>query len=448
MRPSGRPRARCCSWTSWGSRRCPSASRATGGGRGGHRRPRRDLRPSARRGLRRGRQPPEVRRRRPAGVVHGEHHAARAAWSAHNMRDAPQHRPSRDHGREGRPADVLGVHSGSFHFFLVGDSHRELIVTGPAASRTVEMEGTATAGRSSSATTRRRPPPEGARAAQGRWGPAPERTTGLSIDKDQKEVLPPRGWTSPPASRWRSESICAKGDRPRAPNATIAFVHFDGVDGMLAESGADVVAAGLHELVEVVQRHAEHNGVTFLGTDIDHDGARSSSSAAPRTRSATTRAGCCSRSGRSSTPMRACRCGSGESRARLRGRRRARLPPDVHGDRGREPRRARDVDGGAGADPSTGLVLDGSSIAFNAVALEPFMVKGKKDPVHASMVGYLTGSKPEDVARDSPARRDGEMGAFRQALLDLRRSRLAGRDRRQRRDGQDPAAQRVPLGGA
>ena len=38
----------------------------------------------------------------------GEHHAARAAWSAHNMRDAPQHRPSRDHGREGRPTDVLG----------------------------------------------------------------------------------------------------------------------------------------------------------------------------------------------------------------------------------------------------------------------------------------------------------------------------------------------------
>ena len=40
----------------------------------------------------------------------------------------------------------VGVHSGDFHFFLVGGSHRELIVTGPAASTTVEMEGTADAG--------------------------------------------------------------------------------------------------------------------------------------------------------------------------------------------------------------------------------------------------------------------------------------------------------------
>ena len=31
----------------------------------------------------------------------------------------------------------VGVHSGDFHFFLVGGSHRELIVTGPAASATV-----------------------------------------------------------------------------------------------------------------------------------------------------------------------------------------------------------------------------------------------------------------------------------------------------------------------
>ena len=40
----------------------------------------------------------------------------------------------------------VGVNTGSFHFFLVGESHRELIVTGPARARTVEMESTATAG--------------------------------------------------------------------------------------------------------------------------------------------------------------------------------------------------------------------------------------------------------------------------------------------------------------
>src|SRR5258707_15189029 len=33
-----------------------------------------------------------------------------------------------------------GIHSGTFHFFRVGDSHRELLVGGPAASETTRME--------------------------------------------------------------------------------------------------------------------------------------------------------------------------------------------------------------------------------------------------------------------------------------------------------------------
>ncbi len=40
----------------------------------------------------------------------------------------------------------VGIHSGMFDFFLVGGSHRELIVAGPAATRIVEMESMARAG--------------------------------------------------------------------------------------------------------------------------------------------------------------------------------------------------------------------------------------------------------------------------------------------------------------
>src|SRR5215471_731468 len=39
-----------------------------------------------------------------------------------------------------------GVHSGQFHFFAVGSSHRELLTTGPAWSRLVAMEHAASAG--------------------------------------------------------------------------------------------------------------------------------------------------------------------------------------------------------------------------------------------------------------------------------------------------------------
>src|SRR5689334_18384023 len=39
-----------------------------------------------------------------------------------------------------------GIHSGTFHYFRVGESHRELIVAGPAASTTTRMEAVADAG--------------------------------------------------------------------------------------------------------------------------------------------------------------------------------------------------------------------------------------------------------------------------------------------------------------
>ena len=42
----------------------------------------------------------------------------------------------------------VGIHSGDFDFFLVGDPalHRELLVSGPGASITAEMEAAAAAG--------------------------------------------------------------------------------------------------------------------------------------------------------------------------------------------------------------------------------------------------------------------------------------------------------------
>ena len=40
----------------------------------------------------------------------------------------------------------VGIHSGQFQFFLVGDTHRELLVCGPSATETVEMEAISEAG--------------------------------------------------------------------------------------------------------------------------------------------------------------------------------------------------------------------------------------------------------------------------------------------------------------
>src|ERR1700743_3240379 len=77
----------------------------------------------------------------------GEAHEARACLAAIEMR-----RALRVVGRLtvlGQRISLrmsVGVHSGLFNFFLVGESHREFVVTGPGASAVVEMEGTADAG--------------------------------------------------------------------------------------------------------------------------------------------------------------------------------------------------------------------------------------------------------------------------------------------------------------
>ena len=77
----------------------------------------------------------------------GEHHARRAARAAFEMR-----RTLRAIGRPRTSAGAItlrmhaGIHSDTFQFFLVGESHRELLVTGPAATRTVEMEAASEAG--------------------------------------------------------------------------------------------------------------------------------------------------------------------------------------------------------------------------------------------------------------------------------------------------------------
>ncbi len=75
--------------------------------------------------------------------------------------------------------------------------------------------------------------------------------------------------------------------------------------------GVDVVAAGLHELIVCVQRAAEDNGVTFLGTDIDHDGGKVILVAGAPNATGEDEGRMLLRFGRSSTRRRPFRCGSG-----------------------------------------------------------------------------------------------------------------------------------------
>ena len=358
----------------------------------------------------------------------GEGHAIRAATAAHGMRAT-----LRSIGKLDTTAGKVllrmsvGVNTGAFHFFLVGESHRELIVTGPAASRTVDMESTATAGEILVSTdTAAHLPAETLGQPKGEGVLLKRGPSTLSFARDQVEVPVASVDVAGCIPLALREHLLGGFAEPEHRTATVAFVHFDGVDVLVDEQGPGVVAQGLHELVCVAQRAAEEHGVTFLGTDIDHDGGKVILVAgAPLARG--------DDEGRMLLTVRAVL----EAQTSIPVRIGVNKGAVFAGDIGPPYRRTYTVMGDAvnlaarvmsmavsGQILATGPVLDSSSVAFNALALQPFMVKGKKDPVHAYMVGHPTGSKPESSVFEFPLiGRDVEMEAFRRALLELREDR-------------------------
>ena len=213
---------------------------------------------------------------------------------------------------------------------------------------------------------------------------------------------------------------------PEHRQVTVAFIHFDGVDAIVEEQGAEAVAFGLDQLVSEVQRAADENGVTFLGTDIDHDGGKIILVAGVPTA-----------------------LGDDEERILVALRRVMDAPlsiririgvnkgPVFAGDIGPPYRRTYTVMGDAvnlaarvmsKAEPgqllATGSVLDASLVTFRTSELEPFMVKGKRDPVRAFVVGSVGGSKRAGATYELPlAGRVEELAAFENALSGARAGR-------------------------
>ena len=204
----------------------------------------------------------------------GDDHAARACDAAYGMRTALQElgEPQTSVGPVTLKMHV-GIHADTFDFFLVGKSHRELLLTGPGVTRTVEMESGAEAGE--------------ILVSDETCAGLPDEILGESKEGGRLLVSPPGAGGAleplPPlegidlAGSVPAQVRTIVEDRKAEPEhrqASVAFVHFGGVDDLLAEHGADRVAAALDELVGGAQRVADEHGVTFLETDIDADGGK------------------------------------------------------------------------------------------------------------------------------------------------------------------------------
>ena len=357
----------------------------------------------------------------------GSGHPTRAARAAIGMR-----RELRDIGSLSTPGGrvalkmSVGVHSGSFDFFLVGESHRELIITGPAATQTVLMESTAEAGEIvvSPETAAQLPP-----AILGE-----EKGPGVLLRKEPPGIEPPPSgidaalpvdvMLSAIPVAWRDQ-VFATLHEPEHKRVTVAFIHFDEIDALIEKEGVDEAARALGVLVADVQRAADRHGVCFLGSDVDHDGGKIILTAGAPTVSE-----------------------NDEERMLLTVREIAEcegvLPIRIGvnkghvfaGDIGPFYRRTYTIMGDAvnlsarlmakataGQIITTDAVLRPSHARFTTTALEPFYVKGKSQPIEAFVVGPRAAT-PARATRISAAPlvgREQELGVLTAALESARR---------------------------
>jgi class 3 adenylate cyclase/tetratricopeptide (TPR) repeat protein len=357
----------------------------------------------------------------------GEDHAARACRAAYRMR-ACMRRIGRLETTAGRVTlrMSVGVHSGVFHFFLVGDPaiHRELLISGPAASLTAELEGVAAAGEvviSAETAAGLSDRSVGAAKGGGFLLASEPRLPDLPI-----VPRPPLGdldiaSTIPEAIR---EHLLAAAGEAEHRQIAVAFVQFSGTDTLLAEQGPEALAAALDEMIRNVQEATSSHDVTFFETDINRDGGKVMLTAgAPRS-------------------------ADHDEERMLRAARRIMdhvgvLPLRIginrggvfSGDFGPPFRRTYSVKGDAvnlaarvmgkalpGQVLATSAVVDRSRSLFDVEPLPPFLVKGKSDLVHALSIGALVGDRAEGEDASPMLGRAAEMSVLT-AAMDAARAR-------------------------
>jgi class 3 adenylate cyclase/tetratricopeptide (TPR) repeat protein len=205
----------------------------------------------------------------------GEDHGPRAARAAFEMR-----RTLRAIGRPRTSAGAVqlkmhaGLNSGRFHFFLVGESHRELLVTGPAATRTVEMEAASEAGEilvSPETVELLDPVTLGDEKGPGHLLQAPPEAQRAVAPLPDVEGIPLELAVPAPLRAQLLEVGPLEGEHR---HASIAFLRFSGIDEVVSTEGPEAAADALDVLVKTVQGAAEEHKVTFLESDIDKDGGR------------------------------------------------------------------------------------------------------------------------------------------------------------------------------
>ena len=168
----------------------------------------------------------------------------------------------------------MGAHSGSFELFLIGDSHRELIVAGPGATLTTEMEAAASAGEVVVSA------PTAALLDAGVLGDARGQGILLRGEPAAEELPVPTARPGRPEDammlvpeRARRYLLSGEEQAEHRPLA-IGFVRLSGLDDVIVRCGPAAALEVLRPPVSAAQEAAEHHGVSFHGTDLAAGGVK------------------------------------------------------------------------------------------------------------------------------------------------------------------------------
>lgn len=311
---------------------------------------------------------------------------------------------------------TVGVHTGDFDFFLVGRSHRQLVLGGAAATELVRLEGTAERGQIlvSAGTVASLPQRNlGARHALGRMlvghiDTTTEQVEFLRVPLDMDGFV--AAGLRDAVSRGRVDS--------EHRTATVAFVEYTGLDELIDRAGVDEAGHRLDELMVATQAAIDQRGVCFQSADLAVDGGKFYLSAgAPRTTGHDEEqmllalhdivgidVGLPLRAGVNSGSV-----FTGQISSRLRS------TFVTMGDPVNVAARVMSK-AGPGTVYATRPVLDRSRTLFETAPVSPFMVKGKSKPIEAFAVGAARGVRTAIAESNLPlVGRDDEMRAFRAA---------------------------------
>ncbi len=353
----------------------------------------------------------------------GPGHEARAARSAWEMQRTIERVGRLRVGRDTVTLRMsIGITTGPIDFFTAGSVHRELLVVGPVATETAEIEAVADAGEIGlSQTLARRLDPSCVGPQKGgalllvappdaEQQPAPD--VGAVNGLDVASCIPI-------ASR---AHVMLERSEPEHRTITAAFIDLMETDALLARLGPTRFAGAIDERISSIQEAALRYEVPFNLTDISKGSVKTLLTA-----------GAPSSTGHDEEQM-------------LRALREVMDEPGVvpmrvgvntgrvfTGDFGPRYRRAYSVFGDAvntaarvmaraeaGQILSTEIVLERSRTTFETTPIEPFQVKGKAEPLEASIVGPIVGRKGERSAETPFVGRDAELAALASVVDEVR----------------------------